>query len=180
MCDFFDKNRDDFERAKTHDDFKTIFVHQFNNFYEIEIDDVESWRELSRVLSIFSLFNDVEEAKEMSFQQDLLQIAWMIIRKETKLILECFENKSSRASSSILSTWSTQKASTSALSNSTLWRNSKITQFTRKNSFLKNLYMREKCWSFYFARFWTNIWMNDQDWSVIDETQEDLIEESLL
>ena len=55
MCDFFDWDRRDPERAEAHDGFKTALVQQFNSLYGTEVDDMESWRGLSLALDISPL-----------------------------------------------------------------------------------------------------------------------------
>ena len=66
MCDFFDWDRDDLERAEAHDEFKTALVKQFNTLYGTEVDSIESWRGLSVALGIWPLPENVNEAKKVS------------------------------------------------------------------------------------------------------------------
>lgn len=72
MCDFFDWDRHDPDRKVAHDDFKTALVHQFNSLYGTEVDDIESWRGLSRALDITPLPRDLGIAKDVSDQLSLL------------------------------------------------------------------------------------------------------------
>ncbi len=71
MCDFFDWNRDDSEREEAHDSFKTALMLQFNSLYEIEVDDLQSWRGLSLALEIFPLPEDLKKAKKVNSEREL-------------------------------------------------------------------------------------------------------------
>ncbi len=71
MCDLFDWNRDDSEREEIHDSFKTALMLQFNSLYEIEVDNLQSWRRLSLALKIFPLSENLEKAKKVNFEREL-------------------------------------------------------------------------------------------------------------
>jgi len=88
MCDFFDWDRNDPERAEAHDGFKTALVQQFNSLYGTEVDDIESWRGLSLALDIVPLPNNLKEAKEVSLPRECITIVIDDKGWGTKLILQ--------------------------------------------------------------------------------------------
>lgn len=71
MCDFFDWDHRDPERAEAHDGFKTALVQQFNSLYGTEVDDMGSWRGLSLALDISPLPKNLKEAKEVSLRHNI-------------------------------------------------------------------------------------------------------------
>ncbi|KAI9808035.1 MAG: hypothetical protein M1827_007541 [Pycnora praestabilis] len=66
-------NNNNPEREEAHDGYKTALVQQFNSLYGTEVDDIESWRGLSRALDIFPLPNDLNKAKKNEVN---LETAW--------------------------------------------------------------------------------------------------------
>lgn len=66
MCDYFNWDRDDFDRQNAHDEFKTALVHQFNSIYGTDVNDVESWRKLCLALDIVPLPNGLEQSRKVS------------------------------------------------------------------------------------------------------------------
>lgn len=75
LCDFFDWDRDDPEREDAHDIFKTALVQQFNSLYGTEVDDIESWRELSLALDIVPLPDDLRRSRRYSLNSRFMVIS---------------------------------------------------------------------------------------------------------
>lgn len=73
MCDFFDWEREDSEREEAHDAFKKALVLQFNELYGTDVDDIESWRGLCRVLDILPLPENLGKAKKVNSDANMLQ-----------------------------------------------------------------------------------------------------------
>lgn len=71
MCNFFNWKRDDSERKETHDSFKTALMLQFNSLHEIKVDELQSWRELSFALKIFSLSENLKKTKKINLEREL-------------------------------------------------------------------------------------------------------------
>ena len=71
MCDLFDWDRDNSEREEIHDSFKTALMLQFNSLYGTEVDNLQSWRELSLALEIFPLPENLEKAKKVNPEREL-------------------------------------------------------------------------------------------------------------
>jgi len=65
MCDHFDWDRHDPERADAHDDFKTALVQQFNTLYGTEVDDIATWRGLCLALDVFPVPDDLDDVREV-------------------------------------------------------------------------------------------------------------------
>ena len=143
MCDSFDWDRDDPERAEAHEEFKEALVKQFNSLYGTEVDSIESWRGLSLALNIVPLPENVKEAKEVSLLVPRIkQITWNV---EQRLILQILNNRSSKECLSTLSTLSTMAEQDATPPNSILLRSSRTTRYQQGNISPKNLHMLVGC-----------------------------------
>lgn len=66
MCDFFGWEKDDEERKTAHEDFKVAMVHDFNNLYGTDVNDIESWQKLCLALNITPLPQDIAGCRKVS------------------------------------------------------------------------------------------------------------------
>lgn len=65
MCDFFGWDRDDEERNIAHPDFKIALVHQLNNLYGTDVDDIEPWQKLCLALDIIPLPQGINKCRKV-------------------------------------------------------------------------------------------------------------------
>jgi hypothetical protein len=66
MCDFFEWERDDYEKKTAHEEFKTAIVLTFNALYGTDVEDIDSWHKLCVALDINPLPKRLKNCRRVS------------------------------------------------------------------------------------------------------------------
>lgn len=66
MCDFFNWDKDDEEKKEARNLLKDALTQQFNSIYGTEVNSIESWQNLCRVLGITPIPEGLHACREVS------------------------------------------------------------------------------------------------------------------
>jgi hypothetical protein len=78
MCDFFDWDKDDFEKTEARGLLKDALTQQFNSIYGTDVNSIESWQTLCRVLGIAPMPEGLHACRGVSAPQCTIRTKTML------------------------------------------------------------------------------------------------------
>jgi len=72
MCNFFGWKKDDEEKKTAREQLSNAMAKQFNSIYGTDVEDINSWKNLCRVLGIFPIPKGLWECRDVSSLSRLL------------------------------------------------------------------------------------------------------------